>query len=364
VVHSVLAISPDEKHVFLLASEDGPAPYDRLLYTADLRGGRLGRISAEPGDHQVTFSPSGGFYTDAWSSIERPRRAAVRSIDGRSSVEYAAADVSRLAEIGYAPPERLNILAADGVTPLHGVLYKPADFDPARHYPVIDFVYGGPWLSIAPRGYGGFAGFATAMPVAANAMAQLGFIVVIVDGRGTPGRSKAFQDVIYGRIGQTEIPDQIAALKQAAATRPYMDLDRVGIYGHSWGGYFALRGMLTAPEFYKAGYAGAPGAFEEAAIINEPYLGLPAQNPQAYEAGSNPKLAANLRGALKLMHGTSDVNASLSSSMLMADALIRANKSFEQLIMPNQPHSVTPPFIRYYFEDQMRFFTRHLGGPR
>ena len=143
-----------------------------------------------------------------------------------------------------------------------------------------------------------------------------------------------------------------------------MDLDRVGIFGHSWGGYFATRGMLTAPDFYKAGYAGAQGMLEEASLINEPNMGLPANNPQGYEAGSNVRLAGNLKGAYKMMHGTSDVNASLSTTMRMADALMKANKTYELLIMPGIPHGPPPPLDRYYFKDRMRFFTRHLGRPR
>jgi dipeptidyl aminopeptidase/acylaminoacyl peptidase len=143
-----------------------------------------------------------------------------------------------------------------------------------------------------------------------------------------------------------------------------MDLSRAGIYGHSWGGYFALRGMLTAPDFFKAGYAGAPGALEEEAIINEPNLGLPAVNPAAYEAGSNVRLAGALRGALKLMHGTSDVNASLSTTMRMARALIEAGKHFELLVMPGEGHSPEGPAGRYYRDDVRRFFVEKLGGPQ
>jgi dipeptidyl aminopeptidase/acylaminoacyl peptidase len=192
----------------------------------------------------------------------------------------------------------------------------------------------------------------------------MGFVVVVLDARGTPGRGKAFQDANYGRLGQTEIPEHVAGLRQAAATRPYMDLSRAGIYGHSWGGYYALRGMLTAPELFKAGYAGAPGALEEEAIINEPNLGLVSENRAGYEAGSNLLLAGNLRGALKMMHGTSDVNASLSTTMRMAQALIREGKHFEMLVMPGEPHSPAEPVFRYYLDDVRMFFVKELGAPR
>lgn len=359
VVEQVLGAAPGGNQILLVASADGPRPYDRSLYRADLRGRGMRRISAPSGDHQVSLSPSGSHYTVGYSTLTEPRRTAVGSTAGGEAIQYSQADVSRLATIGYRPPEPFTARAADGETTLHGVIFKPRDFDPARRYPVVNFIYSGPFTTIVPRGFA-----AGGMASSAHGMAQMGFIVVMVDGRGTPGRGKAFQDVNYGRLGQTEIPDQVAVIRQVAASRPYMDIDRVGIFGHSWGGYFATRGMLTAPDFYTAGYAGAQGMLEEAALINEPNMDLPSRNPQGYEAASNVRLAGNLRGAYKMMHGTADVNASLSTTMRMAEALLRANKPYELLIMPGVPHGPQPPHDRYYFEDQMRFFTRHLGGPR
>jgi dipeptidyl aminopeptidase/acylaminoacyl peptidase len=364
VVEQVLGAAPGGKEILLVASADGPRPYDRGLYKADLRGGGMKRISTAPGDHQISLSPSGRYYTVAYSTFTEPRRTAVGSTVGGEAIEYSRADASRLATIGYLPPEPFTALAADGATTLHGALFKPWDFDPAKRYPVINLVYAGPFMTIVPRGFAASGTSGVSRANLAHGMAQLGFVVVMVDARGTPGRSKAFQDANYGRIGQTEIPDQIAAIRQAAAARPYMDLDRVGVSGHSWGGYFATRGMLTAGDFYKAGYAGAQGMLDEAAIINEPNMDLPSKNPGGYEIASNVRLAGNLRGAYKMMHGTADVNSSLSTSMRMADALIKANKQFDLLIMPGQPHNPPPPFDRYYFEDQVRFFMRHLGGPR
>lgn len=358
-VHRVIGVDPKNDAVFLLASAERGAPYDRLLYRTDLRGADLQRLTPEPGLHQVTFSPSRRHFTDGHSTRVQPRVWDLKSVDGQAPFRYAQADVSGLAELRYAPPEPLNVVAADGMTPLYGVLYKPRDFDPRKRYPVIDCIYAGPFITVVPWSFVG-----TPDAILANSLSQLGFVVMVLDARGTPGRGKAFQDANYGRVGQTEIPDHVAALKQAAATRPYMDLSRVGIYGHSWGGYFALRGMLTEPGFFRAGYAGAPGALEEEAIINEPNLGLPSENPAGYKAGSNVELAANLRGALKLMHGTSDVNASLSTTMRMAAALIRAGKRFELLIMPGEPHGPRGPAGRYYQDDVRRFFVRELGDPR
>ena len=358
-VHQVAGVAPKGDAVFLLASADSAAPYEHLFYRGSLKGGTLKRLSSGSGMHRLSLSPSGGYYIDAWSSRVQPRIRDVASTDGKTRFRLTTADASALTELGYKPPEALTVLADDGVTPLQGVLYKPRDFDPSRRYPVVVYIYAGPFITAVPWNFIG-----NAMSLTANAISQMGFIVMMLDARGTPGRSKAFQDVNHGRVGQTEIPDHVAGLKQAAATRPWMDLERVGITGHSWGGYFALRGMLTAPQVFKAGYAGAPGALEEEAIINEPYLGLPSENPAGYQAGSNLALAGNLQGALKMMHGTSDVNASLSTTMRMADALIRAGKHFELLIMPGQPHSPQSAAARYYLDDINQFFVRNLGGPR
>ena len=194
----------------------------------------------------------------------------------------------------------------------------------------------------------------------AASLAQMGFVVAMLDARGTPGRSKAFQDANYGRIGQIEISDHVAALRALARSRPYMDTTRAGIVGHSWGGYFAINGMLMAPDFFKVGYAGAPGDLTEAASINEPNMGLLTSNPAGYEAGSNPAHASALRGKLKIMHGTSDVMSSLSSTMRMTQALIEANKTFDLLIMPGQPHGPQGAAGRYYREDVRRFMATHL----
>lgn len=354
-VHQVVNAAPDGT-LLIWASAQADAPYDRLLYRTDLTGSSWQRLTPDPGMHRAYPSPSGRYYIDGHSSRTQPRVWDVNAIDGSSSFRYAKADTSALASIHYTPPESITALSADGVTPLYGVLYKPWNFDPRKHYPVIDCVYSGPFITAVPWSYVGQS-FESRM---ADSLAQLGFITLVIDVRGSPGRGKAFQDVNYGRIGQTEIPDHVAVLKQVAARRPYMDMQRVGIYGHSWGGYFALRGMLTAPDTFKAGYAGAPGALEEDSTVNEPYLGSPKANPEGYRDGSNILAARNLRGALRIMHGSSDVNASLSSTMRMTDALIQADKHFELLIMPGQPHSPEGQAQRYYNDDVRMFFLRTL----
>ncbi|WP_434424858.1 DPP IV N-terminal domain-containing protein [Nannocystis pusilla] len=343
-VHQVLAVTPERDALLVVASAEPAAPYDRLVYRVPIAGGALTRVSAEPGLHRASVSPSGSHYIDGHSARTRPRAWDVIAVADGAAFRYAEADASADAALGYRPPEAIVATAADGVTPLHGALFKPVDFDPRRRYAVIDMIYAGPFVSVVPWSYVG-----TSESRIAEGLAQMGFVVMVLDARGTPGRGKAFQDATYGRLGQLEILDHLAALDQAAATRPYMDLDRLGVYGHSWGGYFALRAMLTAPDRFVAGYAGAPGDLTEDALVNEPNLGLLAANPAGYQAGSNLALAGNLRGALKLMHGTSDDQAPLSTTMRMADALIRADKRFELLIMPGDGHN--PERRRYYYDD-------------
>ncbi|HEX2207595.1 MAG TPA: DPP IV N-terminal domain-containing protein [Longimicrobium sp.] len=358
VVHRVARVDPASGRIYVIASADTARPYDQHLYALPGSGGALRPLTREPGMHDVQFSPGGRAFIDVHSSIDRPYASDLRLADGTLIARLEEADTAPLAALGHRPPEPFTALAADGVTRIHGVIYTPADFDPARRYPVADYIYAGPWISAVQKE---FAPTISMQRIAAS-LAQMGLVVVMVDARGTPGRDKAFQDATYGRIGEMEIADHVAALRQAAESRPWMDLSRAGIAGHSWGGYFALRGMLTAPEFFRAGYAGAPGDVTELAVINEPHMGLPAENPEGYARASNVPLAANLAGPLKIMHGTSDVNAPFSTTMRMITALIAADRRFDLLVIPNAPHNPPDPAGRYYRRDLRRFMAAELQG--
>lgn len=357
-VHRVVRVDPASGGIHVIASADAARPYDQHLYALSGRGGALLRVTQEPGIHAVQFSPDGRTFLDVHSSINRPYATDLRRADGSLIARLETADTAALAALGHRPPEPFRARAADGRTEIHGVIYTPADFHPARRYPVVDYIYGGPWLSAVQKEYVPTLG----MHRIAASLAQMGLVVVMVDARGTPGRDKAFQDATYGRVGQMEIPDHVAALQQAAETRPWMDLSRAGIAGHSWGGYFALRGMLTAPDFFRAGYAGAPGSVSELASINEPHMGLPSENPEGFAAASNLPLAANLAGPLKIMHGTSDVNAPFSVTMRMVAALIAADRRFDLLAIPGAAHNPPDPVGRYYRQDLRRFMTVELEG--
>ena len=266
----------------------------------------------------------------------------------------ATATIAELEALGWAAPEEAVVKAADDTTELHGVLYKPLGFDPARKYPVIEYIYGGPQGVITPRTF--TAGSWQ------QALASLGFVVWVVDGRGTPERGKTFQDYGYRRFGQHQIPEHVAALRHAAASRPYMDLTRTGIFGWSWGGYMTIRALLTAPEVYQVGAALMPvvDLDDHAATALEGYMGLPVRNPDGYAAGSSLPLVGNLRGRLMLMHGTSDMNATFSATMKMVEALTRAGKPYDLVVVPEMHHTIAGPSRQYWMMRMWRFFAENL----
>lgn len=356
-VHRVVHVDSARRQLYVVASGDSTRPYDAHVYRVGLDGTGFTRLTTAPGQHQPVFSSSGSFFIDSYSNLTQPPTVELRRADGTLVKRLGQASTASLTAVGYRPPEPFRVKAADGTTDLFGVLYRPVDFDSTKRYPVIDYIYAGPFIAVHQTTYAPSNG----MQRVSASLAQMGFVVALLDARGTPGRSKAFQDANYGRIGQdVEIPDHVAAIRALARSRPWMDTTRAGIVGHSWGGYFALRGMLTAPDFFKVGYAGAPGDLTERAIINEPNMGLLADNPAGYNAGSNLTHAAALRGKLKIMHGTSDLNATLAATMRMTKALIDANKTFDLLIMPGEPHNPEGAAGRYYRTDVRRFMAMHL----
>jgi dipeptidyl aminopeptidase/acylaminoacyl peptidase len=353
-VVEVVAVDDKGRWVYFIAHSDPQRPYDSHLYRVDFEGKGLSRLTEGIGQHDIEFAPSKHFFLDTNSSSDRPPVVELGTADGKLLQVISKAYIDALKQLKWSPPEEFVVKAADGKTDTYGILYKPYDFDPNKKYPVIDRIYAGPQHSVVPRHF--FSRWIEG--VQPLALAQLGFIVFMVDGRGTPERGKAFQDVVYGNIGRHEIPDHVAALKQLAETRPYLDLSRVGIYGGSFGGYFTIRAMLLAPDVYHVGVAAAAGGGDK--VDQEPYMGLPEHNKAGYEYASNLPLVGNLRGKLFLMVGTSDVVAPFSGTMKMVDALVRAGKMFDLLVMPEKGHvdSITSP---YYREAVRRYFQEHLN---
>ena len=375
-IETVIAVDQKSQSVYFTAHGDSARPYDTHLYRVGLDGGGMTRLTEAAGQHEITFSPSREVFLDRHSNLDRAPVVELRAASGERLQEIRRVDPAPLAALKWTPPEEFVAKAADGKTDLYGVIYKPYDFDPAKRYPVIEMLYAGPQRINIRRTFLSLAGLSpgeegpTATTV--QALAQLGYIGVIIDARGTPQRGKAFQDVVYGNFGRNEIPDHIAALKGAAATRPYMDLTRVGVFGHSFGGYFTVRAMLLAPEFYRVGVASgmsSPGVDGIAGASIEGYLDLVSRNPTAYRYASNLPLVDRLRGELLIIAGTSDANTPFADTMKMVDALVTAEKHFDLVILPERNHitSFSGRTGNYWREAVRRFFGEHLppeGHPR
>ena len=349
----VVAVNEETGWVYFAASGDRKRPYDFHLYRVNLEGGGLQQLTEAIGDHDVRFAPSYEFFLDTHSSVDRPPTVEVRSADGILLQTLSQASIDRLREVGWTPPEEFVVKAADGETDLYGILYKPYDFDSNKKYPVIELTYP---VVVVPRT---FVPLDWAGALRAQALAQLGFVVFMVDGRGSGMRGKKFQDVIYRNWGRHEIPDHVAALRQVAETRRYMDLSRVGIFGHSWGGYFTIRALLLAPDLYRVGVASAPLIDVRCcARAHEPWMGLPQNNRDGYEYASNLPLAGNLEGQLLLITGTNDVL--FSEAMKMVDALIQAGKPYDLMVLPEQGHGYRGMARAYVREAIRRYFQKHL----
>ena len=357
----VRVVAVDEKAgwVYFTAHGDQQRPYDTHLYRVSLEGKGCARLTEATGQHAIQFAPSKQFFLDTHSTVARPPVVELRRADGTLVQILSQADVDRLTkELKWRSPEEFVVKAADGKTGLYGVLYKPYDFDPNKQYPVVEVIHGGPSRSAVPKSFTDYRAYFGQAP----ALAQLGFITFMVDGRGTPERGREFHAVAYGSLGRHEVPDHVAALKQLAEKRLYMDLGRVGVYGHSWGGHFALRALLLAPDVYHVGVASAPDVdlYDHTAGEPELYMGLPQNNKEGYDYASNLWLAGNLQGELLLIHGTSDVHVPFSATMKMVEAFIRASKSLDLIVLPGETHFFTETSARYVRDAVRRYFQEHL----
>ncbi len=357
----VRVIAVDEKlgWVYFTAHGDQQRPYDTHLYRVNLEGRGFTRLTEATGQHAIHFSPSKEFFLDRHSTPTRPPVVELRRAGGTLLQTLSRANIDALKELKWSPPEEFVVKAADGKTDLYGLLLKPYDFDPTKKYPVIDHIYAGPQTTWVPRTF--TIERRTLIGKLAQPLAQLGFIVFIVDARGTPERGKEFQDVVYGNLGRHEIPDHVATLTQLAEKRPYMDLSRVGIFGGSWGGWMTVRAMLLAPGVYHVAVASLSGAdlYDQGAGV-ERDMGLPQNNPEGYEYGSNVRLAGNLKGKLLILHGTSDVNSAFSETMRLVEGLIRAGKPYDLIVLPEQNHWPSGTSHTYWREAFRRYFQEHL----
>lgn len=355
---SVEGTSPDGKRVFVVGSgkEGGRDPYLRSLYAASIDGKTLVPLTPEALDHDVSVSPDGRFFVDNMSLINKPTVSVLRStVDGRVVMELGRADISKLSAAGFTLPEPFEALATDGKTKLYGAIYKPADFSPAKRYPVIEYIYTGPHHVQTPKS------FESALKARNTlSLAQLGAIGVTIDGRGTWGRSRAFQQVAYKNLHKVGLDDHVSAIQQIAKKNSFIDASKVGIYGFSAGGYDVVRAMTRRPDFYKVGVS-ASGNHDnrlDKATWNEQWMDQ--ELGALYDENSNVTWAPKLEGQLFLAHGELDENVPTAATLRLVDALMKANKDFEFLIVPNADHFLdeSPYFQRRRWD----FFTEQLLG--
>ena len=360
-VGAVRHVDETAKQIYFTARarEPGRFLYYAHLYRVGFDGTGLTLLTSEDADHRIEFSPSGRYFIDIQSRIEAPPVTVLRAApDGRVIRKLEAADVSLLKAVGWTPPEIFKVKARDGLTDIYGTMFKPSDFDSTNKYPVIDHIYPGPQV-----GSVGQWRFATGGEE--RAIAELGFIVVEIDHLGTPLRSKAFHDNYYGNFHDNGLPDHVAAIKQLGARYPWMDLDRVGIYGHSGGGFASTDAMLTFPEFFKVAVSGAGNHDNRSYNIYwaEKYQGLmkrdSVRKTDNFETSANKTYAKNLQGRLLLMHGDMDDNVHPANTIQLINELIKANKDFDLIVAPDRAHGLNEP---YFIRRRWDYFVRHLAG--
>lgn len=341
--------------------EKGQDPYLSHLYRIGLDGGTQVSITPDDGDHSTQISPDGKYIVDTYSKADTPPVVALRDADGKLVMPLEKADISKLLATGWKPPILIKVKAADGTTDLYGQMFVPTNLDRSKKYPIINNAYPGPQSgSVGSRAFSPARGDK-------QALAELGFVVVSIDGRGTPGRSKSFHDAYYGAMGRDNtVPDQVAGMKDLAKQYPYIDIDKAAMWGHSGGGFITADAMFRFPDFFKVGIAesGNHDQREYEDDWGERYQGLLTRNADGsdnYDIEANESMAKNLKGHLLLAHGTMDNNVPPYNTLLVADALIKANKDFDLLMLPNQPHGYGN-MSNYMMRRRWDYFVKYLLG--
>lgn len=357
-VNSVERIDEKNQVLFFMASgkEENLNPYYQHLYKVTFSGKRLRNLTGDNIHHQVELSPDGEFFFDNMSTVNTPTKSVLRDASsGKIIREISEANYDELKKDSWEFPMEFSTTAKDGKTTIYGAIWKPTNFDPSQKYPVIDQSYTGPHTNMFPNN------FRRGLTTSNQALAELGFIVVTVDGLGTARRSKEFHNYSYKNMGKN-LEDHVLAIKDLAKRYPWVDDSRVGIFGHSAGGFDAGHAVLEFPDFYKVGVASsADHDFRmEKAWWPEMYMGWPVDS--LYNEVSNITMAGNLKGKLLITHGGLDDNVNPSATFKLAEALVRANKEFDMLIFPSQRHGYTGDFSNYFLKKRWNYFVEHLLG--
>lgn len=356
-------VKVDEKNrqiYFYAAGLQKENPYFSALYKIGFDGKNMTLLTPGDGNHSASFSPSGNYIIDTYSKPDVPQTVVVRDLNGKQLVQVEKVVVSRLKATGWKPPTPITVKSANGKWDLYGLMFTPSNLDPNKKYPVIDYIYPGPqggsvgsWSFSASRGDH-------------QALAELGFIVVLIEGSGNPNRSKSFHDAYWPDMSTNTLPDQVAGIRQLASKYSYIDTTRVGIWGHSGGGFATAAAMFRYPDFFKVGISESGNHdnrnYED--DWGERYIGLltkSADGKDNYEHQANQVYAKNLKGKLMLAHGLMDNNVPPYNTWLVVDALQKANKDFDLVIFPHAAHgfgAMSPYMMRKRWD----YFVKHLLG--
>ena len=359
-VLQVLRVDEKTRMIYFTGAGREPGdPYYRHFYGIRFDGSGLKLLTPENADHNITVSPSGAYFIDSYSMPQTPPITVVRDMSGKTVVQVEKADLSNLTATGWQPPMSITVKARDGQTDLYGLLFRPTTFDPAKKYPIVNHIYPGPQTgSVGSRSF-------SAARSDCQALAELGFIVVEIDAMGTPMRSKSFHEAYYGDMGDNGLPDQVTGMKQLAEKYPWIDIDRAGIYGHSGGGFATADAMFRYPDFFKVGIseAGNHDNREYEDDWGEKWQGLlqvATGDSSNYDNQANQLVAKNLKGKLLLAHGTTDNNVPPYNTLLVVNELIKANKDFDLIMLPNRTHGFgnEPYMVRRRWD----YFVKNLLG--
>ena len=356
VVTRLLKVDEKNRTIYFTADGREPEnPYFSQLCKIGFDGKHFAVLTPEAGNHQVTLSPAGKYFIDSYSKPNVPPVTVLRDLNGKLLVNLEKTDVSRLVATGWHPPVPITIKAHDGKTDLYGLMFTPTNLDAQKKYPVVDYIYPGPqggsvgsWSFAASRGDN-------------QALAELGFVVVEIEGTSNPLRSKIFHDMSYGNMSENTLPDQVTGIRQLAQKYTYIDTGRVGIWGHSGGGFATATAMFRYPDFFKVGISESGNHdnrnYED--DWGERYDGLVTMSD--YEAHANENYAKNLKGKLMLAHGMMDNNVPPQNTLLVVEALEKANKDYDLVIFPNSAHGYGL-YSPYMMRRRWDYFVKNLLG--
>ena len=356
-------IRVDEKNrqlYFMACGTQQENPYFAQFYKINFDGKNLTLLSPGAGTHSISFAPSENYFVDTWSKPDVPSVSVLRDMNGKQITELEKTDISRLKAKGWKPPTPVALKSADGKDDIYGLVFTPSHLDPNKKYPVVDYIYPGPqggsvgsWAFNAGRGDH-------------QALAELGFVVVLIEGTGNPLRSKSFHDKYWPDMSTNTLPDQVAGIRQLAQRYPYIDTTKVGMWGHSGGGFATAAAMFRYPDFFKVGISESGNHdnrnYED--DWGERYIGLLTKGPDGkdnYEAQANQTYAKNLKGKLMIAHGLMDNNVPPYNSWLVIEALTKANKDYDLVIFPNAAHGFGQ-YSPYMMRRRWDYFVKNLLG--